>query len=105
MNRNKSPSGDFRRGCRLGAAARFLPIFKNPFFQRGLLWAEIAVIREVKHAFKMSVPLLFITNNTFQWLKGEAEGGKKEVEVKEGRQGATSGKLSRAQKLRFGLCL
>lgn len=53
----------------------------------------------------MSVPLLFNTNNTFQWLKGEAEGGKKELEVKEGRQGENSKKLSGAQKLRLGLCL
>lgn len=74
-------------------------------YQRGLLWAERAVIKEVKHAFKMSVPLLFNTNNTFQWLKGEAEGGKKELEVKEGRQGENSKKLSGAQKLRLGLCL
>lgn len=53
----------------------------------------------------MSVPLLFNTNNTFQWLKGEAEGGKKELELKEGRQGENSKKLSGAQKLRLGLCL
>lgn len=48
----------------------------------------------------MSVPLLFNTNNTFQCLKWEAEGGKKELEVKEGRQGENSKKLSGAQKLR-----
>lgn len=51
----------------------------------------------------MSVPLLFNTNNTFQCLKWEAEGGKKELEVKEGRQGENSKKLSGAQKLRVGL--
>lgn len=71
--------------------------------QRGLLWAERAAIKEVKHAFKMSVPLLFYTNNTFQWLKREAEGGKNEV--KEGRKGENSKKLSGAWKLRLGLCL
>lgn len=65
--------------------------FHEPLlYRRGLLWAERAVIKEVKHAFKMSVPLLFHTNYTFQWLKGEAEGGKKQLGVKEERQGGNS---------------
>lgn len=49
----------------------------------------------------MSVLLLFNTNNTFQWLKGEAAGGKKELEVKEGRQGGKSKKISKVEKLRL----
>lgn len=70
------------RSCTLTAC------FQKPLlYQRGLLWAERAVIKEVKHAFKTSVLLLFNTNDTFQWLKAEAGGGKKEAEVKEGRQG------------------
>lgn len=35
VNRNENPSGDFRCCSRLGAAARFLPIFKNPFCIKG----------------------------------------------------------------------
>lgn len=100
VKRSENPSCDFRRCSRLGAAAHFLPIFKKPFcIEGGLLWAERAVIKEVKHAFKMSVPLLFHTNNTLQLLKGEVEAGKKQMGVKEGRQGGDSTKLPAAQKL------
>lgn len=56
-------------------------------YLKGLLMAGRVIIKGVKHAFKMSVLLLFNANNTFPWLKGEAEGGKKELEVKGGRQG------------------
>lgn len=62
--------------------------------------ADRVVIKGVKHAFKLSV-LLFNANNTFQWLKGEAEGGKKELEVKGGRQGGKPKKLSKGEKLRL----
>lgn len=72
---------------------------------KGLLMADRVVIKGVKHASEMSVLLLFNANNTFQWLKGEAEGGKKELEVKEGREGGKPMKLSKGEKLRLGLSL
>lgn len=79
----------------------FAACFQEPLlYLKGLLTAERVVIKGVKHAFKLSVLLLFIANNTFQWLKGEVEGGKKELEVKEGRQGGKPKKLSKGEKLR-----
>lgn len=63
----------------------FTAYFQDPLlYQRELLQPGRVVIKEVKHAFKMSVLLLFNANDTFQWLKGKAEGGKPELEVKEG---------------------